>query len=193
MGIDLKDRRKIGETTLRYRLSCDKCGCDRGYGMKTRASMLCKRCAHAGKDYVGERTAEYRAKMSVAKKGQIPHNKSGVSDVHRQLRHNISSLVGHYLSDRRYNKHKTSKLRYLTLSVPELQTHLESKFESGMSWDNYGRKTGIRCWNIDHITPDSWFLYESPDDPSFKACWSLDNLQPMWEDDNIKKSNKYSG
>jgi hypothetical protein len=27
-------------------------------------------------------------------------------------------------------------------------------------------------------------------DSEFMKCWSLDNLQPMWGVDNIKKSNK---
>ena len=161
--------------------------------MKTRADMPCKRCAHAGKDYIGERTPEYRATMSKVKKGQIPHNKSNISDTHRKLRHNISSLIGHYLSDRRYDRSKVSKLQHLDFSIPELQAHIESKFEPNMSWANYGRKAGVRCWHIDHIIPDSWFVYETTTDLSFKACWSLSNLQPKWEDENIAKSNLYAG
>jgi len=27
-------------------------------------------------------------------------------------------------------------------------------------------------------------------DSEFMKCWALDNLQPMWGDENIKKSNK---
>ena len=193
MSYDSNDIKMVGTGTKRYRLTCDKCGCDRGYGMKSRTAMSCKRCSHAGKDYIGERTVEYRTKMSIAKKGQVPHNKTQTTPEHHQLRHNISSLIGHYLSDRRYNQNRVSKLTYLTFSIPQLKVHLESKFLPGMSWDNYGRKPGIRCWHIDHITPDSWFDYSSPQDTSFKQCWSLANLQPKWEDENLKKSNKYIG
>ena len=32
----------------------------------------------------------------------------------------------------------------------ELRAHLESKWQPGMSWDNYGKQTG---WVIDHIVP----------------------------------------
>lgn len=193
MSYDITDTIKTDGKTLRYRLACDKCGRDRGYGMKSRSTMPCKKCSHAGKDHIGPRTPEYRAKMSVAKKGQIPHNKSNATSEHRQLRHNIASLIGHYLSDRRYNKHRASKLTYLNFSIPQLMVHLESKWQPGMSWENYGRKRGVRCWHVDHIIPDTWFDYSSPSDLSFKECWSLDNLQPKWEDENLRKSNKYVG
>jgi len=191
MGFNANDFVYLKGTIKRYRLSCDSCGCDRGYGMKSRSNMRCKRCSHAGKDYIGKRTEEYRQKMSLAKKGQIPKNKSNISDSHRRLRHNISSLMGHYLSDRRYINNKTSKLKYLEFSIVELKDHLESKFQPGMSWDNYGRKLGKRCWHIDQAIPDSWFDYNDPYSPEFNKCWSLANLQPKWEDENIAKSNRY--
>lgn len=71
-------------------------------------------------------------------------------------------------------------------SLEDLIVHLESKFTEGMTWDNYG-KNG---WHIDHIIPKSYFKYDSPDHPAFKAAWALTNLQPMWELDNLHKSNK---
>ena len=73
----------------------------------------------------------------------------------------------------------------LDYSVDDLKLHLESLFQPGMSWDNYGE------WHIDHIVPDSWFEYNSYQDSSFKECWALANLQPLWAKDNLKKSNKY--
>ena len=71
-------------------------------------------------------------------------------------------------------------------TLEELISHLESKFEVGMTWDNYG-KGG---WHIDHIIPKSYFKFNSPEHPAFKAAWALSNLQPMWETDNLKKNNK---
>lgn len=59
-------------------------------------------------------------------------------------------------------------------------------FINGMTWENYGE------WEIDHITPDSWFKYEFIED-DFKKCWSLENLQLLWTIDNLNKNNKYSG
>jgi guanylate kinase len=75
----------------------------------------------------------------------------------------------------------------LGYSIDDLKSHLESQFTEGMSWDNYGE------WHIDHIRPESWFNYSSIEDGDFKKCWSLDNLQPMWADENLKKNNLYEG
>jgi len=53
-----------------------------------------------------------------------------------------------------------------------------------MTWDNYG----VNGWHIDHVFPQSRLVMDGPDDPTFKFCWSLLNLQPLWSDDNIDKA-----
>ena len=68
-------------------------------------------------------------------------------------------------------------------SLQDLKEHLESLFQPGMTWENYGQ------WHIDHIKPVSSFNITSLDCDDFKACWSLKNLQPLWAKDNIRKSN----
>ena len=50
-----------------------------------------------------------------------------------------------------------------------------------MSWDNYGE------WHIDHKKPISAFHKDTPPHIINSLC----NLQPLWEIDNLKKSNKY--
>jgi hypothetical protein len=55
-----------------------------------------------------------------------------------------------------------------------------------MTWDNYGQ------WHIDHIKPVALFEFDSTDDPGFRDCWTLDNLQPLWALDNLRKGNKYN-
>jgi len=82
---------------------------------------------------------------------------------------------------------KKSKRRWQTLvgyTVGDLKKHLESLFQPGMTWDNYG----INGWHIDHVFPQSRLVMDGPDDPTFKFCWSLLNLQPLWSDDNIDKA-----
>ncbi len=71
-------------------------------------------------------------------------------------------------------------------SKKDLKDHLESLFTEGMTWDNYG-KNG---WHIDHIIAKSFFTFASTDDVEFKYCWSLYNLQPLWEKDNLEKNDK---
>ncbi len=71
-------------------------------------------------------------------------------------------------------------------TVTDLMRHLETRFLPGMSWDNYG----FAGWHIDHINPIASFSFTSPDDPEFKECWALSNLQPLWAKKNLSKGAK---
>ena len=68
----------------------------------------------------------------------------------------------------------------------DLMKHLESLFQDGMTWENYGRGG----WHIDHIIPKSFFQIKECGDDEFKKCWDLKNLRPLWEGENVRKSNK---
>jgi hypothetical protein len=112
--------------------------------------------------------------------------------IKRKIAHNIRSQIGHLM------RGVIGKIRHIDWTVHELKTHLESKFLPGMSWENYGRKKGIRCWEIDHIIPIRskningeyiWKRLDDPDSDDFKKLWSLENLQPLWADENNKKNN----
>jgi hypothetical protein len=102
-----------------------------------------------------------------------------ISTIH--LNNIISSLVRRSLKNGKGGNRLNNLLGY---TLQDLMAHLESLFKDGMTWDNYGK------WHIDHIRPVSSFNFSSYDDPEFKECWALNNLQPLWAEDNIKKSNK---
>jgi len=53
-----------------------------------------------------------------------------------------------------------------------------------MAWGN------IDKWHIDHKTPIAAFNFEKPEDEDFKKCWALENLQPLWAKENMKKHKK---
>ena len=81
---------------------------------------------------------------------------------------------------------KTNKtFALLGYTIEELMTHLEKQFTEGMTWDNYGE------WHVDHIRPMTSFNFTSSDDPEFKECWDLSNLQPLWWNDNLSKGPRY--
>lgn len=71
-------------------------------------------------------------------------------------------------------------------TLQDLMTHLEKQFDKNMNWENQGS-----YWHIDHIKPKSLFHYETAEDPEFKLCWSLSNLQPLEAKENLIKHNKY--
>ncbi len=80
------------------------------------------------------------------------------------------------------NKGGKSWESLVDFNFKELKEHLEKRFQKGMNFENYGR------WHIDHIIPVSRFDFVSPKDKEFKMCWSLNNLQPMWGDENLSKN-----
>jgi hypothetical protein len=82
---------------------------------------------------------------------------------------------------------KSKTLDILGYTIDDLKQHLESNFAEGMSWDNYGRNG----WHIDHIKPLVLFKLDTED--SIKEAWSLSNLQPLWEKDNLSKNSIYEG
>ena len=61
---------------------------------------------------------------------------------------------------------------------------IENQFKDDMTWENYG------VWHVDHKLPITSFDIQEIGDEEFMKCWSLDNLQPMWGEENIRKSNK---
>ena len=71
-------------------------------------------------------------------------------------------------------------------TLDDLIQHLEKQFQVGMNWANHGRYG----WHIDHIKPKASFSFTSSDDIEFRQCWALDNLQPLWAEDNLRKGSK---
>lgn len=91
--------------------------------------------------------------------------------IYQVLKENNLQKNGHYFEILKY-------------SPEQLIEHLENQFKDGMNWDNYG------VWHLDHIYPITSFKIQEIGDEEFMKCWSLSNLQPMWGEENIRKSNK---
>jgi hypothetical protein len=99
-----------------------------------------------------------------------------------RIQRSISSALSKMINKTQTTSMYLNKFGY---SIEELKSHLENKFKEGMSFDNYGE------WHIDHITPKSWFNCENEDE--LINCWSLENLQPLWAEENCSKGNRYKG
>ncbi len=80
------------------------------------------------------------------------------------------------------NSKNSSSLELLGCSIEQLKIHLEKQFLENMSWDNYGK------WHIDHKIPCSSFDLSDPEQQ--KKCFHFSNLQPLWAEDNLRKSDK---
>lgn len=93
----------------------------------------------------------------------------------RLLRNRLGSVIR--------NKRKSgSAVALLGCSTQDVIQYLESKFQVGMTWENWGE------WHIDHKKPLASFNLE--DETELAEACHYTNLQPLWAIDNIKKSNK---
>ena len=74
----------------------------------------------------------------------------------------------------------------LGYTYQQLRDHLERLFTPGMTWDAFSRGE----IHIDHVVPLARLRIDSIDHPLFRHAWSLQNLQPLWADENIRKADK---
>jgi len=134
---------------------------------------------------------EYRLRPEIIKKRR-EYNKKRKKQPRVKIYNSVSSLIRDRLQQRGSGKNGRSSFgNILPYTLDDLMFHLEFLFEPKMTWENHGN--GNERWNIDHVIPDSWFNYKNVDDNEFQKSWALNNLQPMWFNQNMKKNNKYSG
>lgn len=96
-----------------------------------------------------------------------------------RLDHRMSQMVRNGLGSSKGGRTWKVLVGY---ALDDLYRHLERQFTKGMGWHNMGQ------WEVDHIVPRCTFIYETPDDPEFRACWALTNLRPLWAEANRAKS-----
>jgi len=101
-------------------------------------------------------------------------------DVLFRLKMSLNTNIYNSFKNNGFSLNRKTHLN-LNYSMFELKKHLESQFDSNMSWENYGS-----YWSIDHKMPTSFATTE-------KELWELyflDNLQPLEHRTNISKGNR---
>jgi len=138
---------------------------------------------------------EYKSKLS---KAELRAQRKTYRDANRPLLNaksraynatHIQYRLSKLLRSRLFNALKRgwksgSAVKDLGCTIPELQTYLESKFQSGMNWDNQGE------WHIDHIKPLA--LFDLTDREQLLIACHYSNLQPLWATENIVKSDNWT-
>lgn len=127
--------------------------------------LLCRSCYMANQ---GSFRKKRRSRNEV-------HEKRYQNDALYRLDKCIRALIYRSLRGKKLNKTE----QYLGCSIEQFKKHLESKFQPGMSWDNYGRNG----WHIDHIVPSS----SASSVEELVRLQHFSNLQPLWEVDNLRK------
>lgn len=97
-----------------------------------------------------------------------------------KLKCNMRSFIYQLLKKKCMVKNSRTK-EYMGCTAEFLKQYIESKFITGMTWDNI---------HIDHIIPTSFFSLQYEDEQ--KKCFNYLNLQPLFITDNLEKDNNLS-
>ena len=140
------------------------------------------------KEYFKEYFKEYYENNKEKYKEYYENNKEKLNEYQKnkkqtnplfKLRCNISNLI--YISIKKQGYTKQSKTyKILGCTYEEFKIHLENQFTDGMTWENQGE------WHLDHIYPVSL----AKDEEELIKLNHYTNFQPLWAEDNLKKSNK---
>lgn len=113
----------------------------------------------------------------LAKQRRIREKYRSKIDALFKLKKNYRTRIYDYY--RGTNRSKRSE-EIIGLSWLEYKNYIESKFQEGMDWTNYGE------WHIDHIIP----LSSASNQIELEQLFHYTNCQPLWAKDNLSKSDK---
>lgn len=137
-----------------------------------------KKWSQANPDKVKEKNKK-RRQINATYFKQYQANRRKSDHIFRLIS-NLRTRIGSYCRAIGVNKTIRTK-EMLGLNLASFKSYMESKFQEGMTWENYGQ------WHVDHIKPLSLATIEQ----QVMELNHYTNLQPLWAADNIKKSNKY--
>lgn len=166
-------------------LECRAVGYAGAGNPKWRGGEVERKCLKCGKEFSVFRVFAERGVGLYCSRQCSPHRTSISSPVEKRLNASMSKRVRDCLTSDGKGRRKWVKL--VGFTYDELKKHLESRFQEGMTWENYGRGG----WHIDHIIPISHFRIYSAECQEFRECWALSNLRPLWEHDNLSRGGAY--
>ena len=176
----MKDVIKLEKQRI-YRNLCSKKWRDAN---REKFNLICKNYRDTHKKEVRERRINW---VSKNKSRKLELNRKSHARIRATIKGRIDSRMSTSIrKSLRGNKSGRNWETLVGYSIKDLRLHIESQFEKGMSWENYG----LEEWHIDHIIPLSRLYFDGVNDPTFKFAWSLKNLQPLWAKDNLHKYNR---
>jgi hypothetical protein len=152
----------------------------RDYKIANRDNIL--KYKKQNRDENREAIKEYRKLWRIRNKEKIAlrrkeYRLNYLKDPKNKLINSFRGQIKRALSN---NYVKGSWKKLLGCSVEVCKSYLESKFQTGMTWENHG------SWHIDHIKPiSSYTLHE------LHLAFHYTNLQPLWAIDNLRKGSKF--
>ena len=141
------------------------------------------------KDMYNEQRKQYRQRPKVKEHIQMK-NKEYLEIQKQKIKdkreNDLNFRIGEVLRSKIHKMVKGSTTSYANLIGCDhywLKAWIEYRWQSGMSWENFGS-----YWQIDHILPITAFDFSKSRDQ--KTCFHWTNLQPLSSQENRSKSNK---
>lgn len=151
------------------------------YYLKNKEHIDKKNALHRAnnREYLNQKSKEYyyKNKKEIFKK----QKQYFLNNTNARIRHNLRTRINLVLK----GKIKSgSTMNLLGCDIKFFMQYMEGLFLPGMTWDNHTRKG----WHIDHMIPCASFDLTDPEQQ--KECFHYTNLQPLWAEDNLRKSDK---
>ena len=140
-----------------------------------------KKWTEKNKQYIKEYYSEWYKENRDRKIKQVYLNDR--KKYHNDTFYKMKKIIRSRIADKiKYKSMKSSDI--LGCDWETFKKHLESQFQEGMTWDNHG----INGWHYDHIIPIS----SAKTEEELIKLNHYTNFQPLWAQDNIRKSDKIS-
>jgi uncharacterized protein (DUF983 family) len=164
-----QDRYRERQKQIRHEMLhlCVQCGKMVAWEEYVPSMKKCRDCLAVNKELQRQRK---QAKKREQKNARIKED--GAYRLQRRISENLRAIL--------HNEKSGSSAKWTGCSRAFLKEYIASKFTEGMTWDNYGD------WHLDHIIPQAFFDFHDPE--QVRICWNYRNLQPLWRQDNIDKS-----
>lgn len=181
-----KDKPEFCNNLLEQKRPCVKCGEVKGFTLFRKTNCNQWRCIDCERKYANQYYQENREQQRERSKAWRKNNRDKINEYKKRpdqkIYHNIRRRLKDFMKTQGANYSKE-----VGCTSAELKTHLESQFQDGMTWDNYGSgENGDHkdCWHIDHIIPlSAWDEYGEQN----KSPNHYTNLQPLWATENLSK------
>ena len=131
----------------------------------------------------------YSCKKDLFLKEKLGNNYKEEVRLKEKIKGNLRNRLNQAIKN---NQKIGSAVSDLGCSIEELKAHLESQFESWMSWDNWGPYDVNRdTWQIDHI--EALANFDLTNKEEFKIVCHYSNLRPLKTIENLRKGKKICG
>lgn len=134
------------------------------------------------RDYYSEHKEEIKSKPTYCREVWREKQKKRLLDPHERILSRLRSRI-YYALNGKCKSNKTEVL--IGCTVDFFLDYIKSKLVDPMTWEEI--LSGQI--HIDHIRPCSSFNLESEEQQ--KLCFHYTNLQPLWSEDNLKKSDQW--